>query len=155
MTDPSGKDRVRGSGQGILAAAGPGGTAYVCWSEPRLSAASLVAVVRSDDGGRTWTRPMTVVRERAQPFIPSVAVAENGSVGVSWFEVPAQKDGKDLPAVVRFAWSADRGATWRFLRLAGPFDLHDANITTGGDFVGDYEGLATIGNSSERSTTRP
>jgi len=144
VTDPTGKDRVRGSGQGILAAAGPGGTAYLCWSEQRLSTDSLVAVVRSDDEGRTWTPTMTVVRERAQPFIPSVAVAGNGSIGVTWFDVPAHKGGKDLPAVVRFAWSADRGATWRFLRLAGPFDLHTANITTGGDFVGDYEGLVGL-----------
>ncbi len=144
VVDPTGQDRVRATGQGILAAAGPGGAVYVCWSEPRRSAHSLVAVVRSEDGGLTWSRPLTVVSEQAQPFIPAVAVAGDGSVGVSWYEVPAEKDGKDLPAVVRFAWSVDRGKTWRFFRLAGPFDLHTADITTGGDFVGDYEGLVGL-----------
>ncbi|TML01142.1 MAG: exo-alpha-sialidase [Actinobacteria bacterium] len=144
VVDPTGKDQVRGTGQGILAAAGPGGAVYLCWSEPRRSADSVVAVVRSDDGGLTWSQPMTVVSERAQPFIPAVAVAGDGTVAVSWYEVPADKDGKELPAVVRFGWSVDRGRTWRFLRLAGPFDLHSADITTGGDFVGDYEGLVGL-----------
>ena len=144
VIDPTGKGRVRGTGQGILAAAGPDGAVYVGWSEPRRTGESIVAVARSDDEGRTWGKPMTVVKERAQPFIPAVAVAGDGSVGVTWYEVPAQKDGKELSAVVRFAWSIDRGATWRFLRLAGPFDLHTANITSGGDFVGDYDGLVGL-----------
>lgn len=87
---------------------------------------------------------MPVVRERAQPFIPAVAVAGNGSVGVTWYQVPAGKGGKELNAVVRFAWSSDRGVTWRFLRLAGPFDLHSADISSGGDFVGDYQGLVGL-----------
>lgn len=144
VVDPTGRDKVRGTGQGILASAGPSGTVYVCWSEPRRSGESLVAVARSDDGGFTWSTSMTVTAERSQPFIPAVAVAGNGDVGVSWYEVPAVLEGRELPTVVRFAWSDDSGTTWRFLRLAGPFDLHTADITENGDFVGDYEGLVGL-----------
>jgi hypothetical protein len=144
VSDPTGKARVRGTGQGILAAAGKDDVVYVAWTEPRRSAPSLIAVARSEDGGRSWGPPMTVLHEPSQPFIPAIAVAGNGWVGVEWYEVPARKDGTELQTVVRFAWSADRGVTWRFLKLAGPFDLHTADLTSGGDFVGDYQGLVGL-----------
>jgi hypothetical protein len=161
--DPTAKEAIRGTGQGILAAAGPGGSAYVAWSEQHLGAGSFVAVVRSDDAGASWSPPVKVEQGVGQPFIPSVAVAGDGTVGVSWYEFGASGEGGSspspspspsvapsgppeppLPTDVRLAWSADEGVTWHRTQVAGPFDLHTAHLTERGDFVGDYHGLVGL-----------
>jgi hypothetical protein len=160
--DPTARASIRGTGQGVLAAAGPDGSAYVAWSEQHLGAGSFVAVVRSADDGATWSQPVKADQGVGQPFAPSVAVAGDGTVGVSWYEFgapgqggatpspsptpsptaePSGGTGPPLPADVRLAWSTDQGATWHRTVVAGPFDLHAANLTERGDFVGDYHGL--------------
>ena len=45
---------------------------------------------------------------------------------------------------VWLASSADHGDTWRAAHVAGPFDMHTARLSNRGDFVGDYEGLASL-----------
>jgi hypothetical protein len=142
--DSTRRDGVRGTGQGILAAAAPDGGVYVAWAEERLQGGSFVAVVRSDDGGVTWSMPVKIVTDRSQPFIPGIAVTADGTVGVGWYELqPIAPTGTRAPlfADVRLAWSTDRGATWSELHVAGPFDMHMANLSAAGDFVGDYFGL--------------
>ena len=67
-TDPAGKDRIRGTGQAVLAAVAPDGSVYLCWAESRRSG-GLVFAVRSDDGGRTWGSPVTVAEGAGQPFL--------------------------------------------------------------------------------------
>jgi len=146
-TDPTRRDGVRGTGQGILAAAAPDGSVYVVWAEERLQGGSFVAVVRSDDSGVTWSAPVKMATDRNQPFIPGIAVAADGTVGVGWYELqPIAPTGTRAPlfADVRLAWSVDRSATWSELHVAGPFDMHMAKLSVVGDFVGDYFGLAAL-----------
>jgi hypothetical protein len=144
-TDPTGKDSVRGTGQGILAAAGPDGALYVCWAEQLAEGESFLAVVRSDDRGTTWSSPGRVVSTTTgQPFVPQVAVAGDGRVGVTWYQITGDETGDQLATEAWFAWSTNRGSSWQSLRLSGPFDLHTAKLTDGGDFVGDYEGLVGL-----------
>jgi hypothetical protein len=146
--DPAGVDRIRGTGQGILAAAGPDGTVYVTWAEDHQQSDSFVGVVRSDDGGLSWSQAAMISSSPAQPFIPAVAVAGDGTVGVSWYEVGGPSSPRATPVplgtLVRFAWSADRGATWHTIDVAGPFDLRLAPLSAEGDFVGDYDGLVGL-----------
>jgi hypothetical protein len=146
--DPAGKDRIRGTGEGILAAVGPDGAVYVAWAEDHPNGESFVGVVRSDDGGLTWGSPTMLPTSPAQPFIPAVAVAGDGVVGLSWYEVGGASSPQATPppleTEVRFAWSSDRGATWHRIDLAGPFDLRTAPLSVDGDFVGDYDGLVGL-----------
>jgi hypothetical protein len=144
VVDPTNEDRVRGTGQGVLAAAGPDGAAYVAWAEEHRGNGSFLAVVRSDDAGRTWTPPSRIVSgSSGQPFVPQVAVAPDGTVGVSWYQVGGE-EGHELDTEVWFAWSRDRGRSWQSARVAGPFDLRTAPLSADGDFVGDYEGLVGV-----------
>jgi hypothetical protein len=145
VVDPTGKSQVRGTGQGVLAATAPDGTLYVCWAEEHAQGESFLAVTRSDDRGTTWSSPSRVVTTSSgQPFVPQIAVAGDGRVGVTWYQIPDDSTGDELATDAWFAWSTDRGASWQSLRLAGPFDLHTAKLTDGGDFVGDYEGLVGL-----------
>jgi hypothetical protein len=145
VVDPTGKDQVRGTGQGVLLAAGPGGVVYVCWAEQHAQNESFQSVVRSEDRGVTWTAPSRLVTTGSgQPFVPQVAVTGDGRVGVTWYQVSDGGSGDQLPTEAWMAWSADRGDSWQSVRLAGPFDLHTADLTEGGDFVGDYEGLVGL-----------
>jgi BNR repeat-like domain len=143
VADPARKAQVRGTGQGVLAAAAPDGSVYLAWAEQHPGEGSFLAVARSQDEGRTWGRPVRVASgTSAQPFVPQVAVAGDGTVGVTWYQVIGDGvPGGALDTEAWAAWSTDRGSTWRTLRLAGPFDLHTADLTAGGDFLGDYEGL--------------
>jgi hypothetical protein len=145
VRDPTGKDDVRGTGQGVLVAAGPDGAIYICWAEQPTDGDAFLSVVRSDDQGRSWGPPTPVVSTSSgQPFVPQIAVAGDGRLGVTWYQVSGAKTDGQLRTEAWFAWSADRGGSWQSLRLAGPFDLHTAKLTDGGDFVGDYEGLVGL-----------
>jgi hypothetical protein len=145
VRDPTGKDQVRGTGQGILAAGAPDGSLYVCWSEQHAGGTSFLDVVRSTNGGRTWSAPSRVVSTGSgQPFVPQIAVAGDGRVGVTWYQITGAGEDGQLQTEAWLAWSGDRGKAWQSLRLAGPFDLHTAKLTDGGDFVGDYEGLVGL-----------
>jgi hypothetical protein len=144
VVDPTNKDQVRGTGQGVLAAAGPDGAAYLAWAEEHRDDGSFLAVVRSDDAGRTWSPPGRVVSgSSGQPFIPQVAVAADGTVGVSWYQVGGE-EGHELDTEVWLAWSRDHGDSWQSDRVAGPFNLRTAPLSADGDFVGDYAGLVPI-----------
>jgi hypothetical protein len=145
VKDPTGKDDVRGTGQGVLAAAAPDGAIYICWAEEPSDGDAFLSVVRSDDGGASWGSPARVVSTSSgQPFVPQIAVAGDGRLGVTWYQVSGATREDQLKTEAWFAWSADRGGSWQSLRLAGPFDLHRAKLTDGGDFVGDYEGLVGL-----------
>jgi hypothetical protein len=80
-----------------------------------------VFLARSDDDGRTWSRPVTVsARPRAQ-FLPAVSVAPDGRVDVVFYD--RSRDPKDEQAEVAMASSTDgaRSFTTTFASDA-PFD---------------------------------
>jgi len=134
-----------------VAAAG-GGWAYAAWFENRRDGTSGVWTSGSSDGGRTWSSPSPVVEEAAQPFLPTLAVAGDGRLGVTWYDLRDAGAGPGLGTQVWTGTSADRGRTWRSSRLDRPFDLRAAPIAAGeGPFIGDYEGL--VGLASSFATT--
>lgn len=143
-TDPDRGTTIRAFGQDVVAAAG-GGWAYAAWFEDTRDGTSAIWTSASDDGGRTWSTPSTVVQEAAQPFLPTLAVAGAGALGVTWYDLRHAAAGPGLGTEVWAGTSGDHGRTWRTGRLDGPFDLRAAPVATGeGPFVGDYEGLVGL-----------
>ena len=125
------------------------GSAYVVWNEISSYASARVWLARSADGGRNWGAPQTVAAVKSQAFLPGVAVARGGTVGVSFDDFRHDRRGdKKLTTDVWLRYSRDRGSTWRETHLAGPFDMLTAPPTSStevaGRFVGDYQGLVAL-----------
>jgi hypothetical protein len=124
-------------GQGSRPVVGPDGTLYVFWDgSTRLASLDSTYMVKSTDGGATWTKPVSVSElTDSSPLkntafrvnsYPAAAVAPNGDVYATWTTV--SKSGKldgdttcaswlssDLTGCVSigvYSKSTDGGARW-------------------------------------------
>ena len=96
-----------------------------------------------------WSAPMKVNQtpNGAAAFLPSVEVADDGTVGVTYYDIRNNTATPSLPTDVWIVHSHDAGATFGSeAHVAGPFDFTTAP-DAGGYFLGDYEGLGSIGNA--------
>jgi hypothetical protein len=131
------------------------GRVYAVWQDSRFSGGAFdeVAFAMSRDGGRSWSETIKVSQTPADPvsplrqqaFIPSVAVAQDGRVGVSYYDFRNDVDGAPELAdhfLVRCQSRCADAANWGDeVRLTDePFDYLQAP-TAGGLFLGDYVGL--------------
>jgi hypothetical protein len=119
------------------------GNTYLAWA--RIGSDGRPPVIelsRSADGGKSWSKPLPVVATGKQSFLPTIAAAPDGTLGMTWYDTRAdvRGDGK-FTTDYRFALSRDGGRTWRAQRLAGPFDSEQAAPRLGHPFLGDYFGL--------------
>lgn len=124
------------------------GVLYVAWQDPAAGdATDAVMLVSSIDGGVSWSAPVVVNGARGvAAFTPSVAVAADGTVGVTYYDLRDARRG-DTDAFWVTPWLAtshDRGATWSDEPLSLPFDLRPALLQSA-YFLGDYQGLAAVG----------
>ena len=125
--------------QGSRPVVGPDGTVYVFFEgSTRLATLDSTYLVKSTDGGVTWSRPVAVAPLsdivpladavfRVNSF-PAAAVAPNGALYVAWSTqlsdatgalcVPSTSAGCHSAAV--FSTSSDRGATWSSPALIFP-----------------------------------
>ena len=93
------------------------GAIYVVWSDARFSGGQRdgVALSKSVDGGLTWSKPVQVNQApNVQAFTPTVAVAADGSVGVTYFDF--REDTGAADTLLANYWrvvSKDGGATWQ------------------------------------------
>jgi hypothetical protein len=105
-------------------------------------------VSRSKDGGRTWSAPVQVNKvPSVQAFTGTIQVADDSTIGVTYYDL--RNDNTDPKVLLTDYWkivSRDGGKTFKETHIAGPFDMLTAPFASG-LFVGDYEGLAHIGNS--------
>jgi hypothetical protein len=131
------------------------GALYAVWQDARFSgprwghAFAGIAISKSTDGGLTWSTPVQVnKRPDVQAFTPSVEVGSDGTVGVTYYDFRNNtSDPNTLWTDYFIVRSHDGGATFgNEEHVAGPFDMKTAPFA-GGFFVGDYEGLATIGST--------
>ncbi len=136
------------AGEGLpqLAVDADSGALYVAWEDSSFDQThSAIAVVRSLDGGVTWSAP---IQANGDPdvfaFTPAIA-AGNGGVGVFYYDT--RLDDPSAPEFRITAWLAssfDRGDTWSDERLTSGFDLRPAQPGSS-YFLGDYQGLVANG----------
>ena len=139
------------------------GNLYAVWQDARFLSAHVdtVAFSMSTDGGKTWSQPAPVAQTPFsdddllnQSFIPSIEVAANGTLVVTYYDFRNdRKAGGE--ATDYWAVFCDPGksncanyAQWGGeVRLTDkPFDMLDAP-EAGGHFLGDYMGLTRAGNA--------
>jgi hypothetical protein len=157
VRDPDTGANVR-AGEGLpdIAVDPNSGTLYAVWDDGRFNGRTYDEVVfsQSTDGGQTWSAPIRVnqtpssipVGDR-QAFTPAVHVASDGTVAVSYYDF---RHNTSAPGLGTDAWlvhchsACTDPTSWSETQLAGPFNLELAPVARG-YFVGDYEGLTSIG----------
>ncbi|GAC1524323.1 MAG: sialidase family protein [Thermoleophilaceae bacterium] len=147
-SDPNSGAVVRAYNE-ISADVAPDGAVYVAWNVIRSSSSSEILFAKSTDGGRRWTGPRPVATPATQAFLPSLAVAGDGTVGVSWDDFRNDRPGsRELTTDVFFAHSHDGGSSWQESHVAGSFDTLTAAPTdstnVAGRFLGDFQAIAGL-----------
>jgi BNR repeat-like domain/BNR/Asp-box repeat len=147
ITDPESGAAVRTGDIIPQIAISRGGTATVVWQDARFSGGARdgIAASQSSDGGLTWSAPVQINGDPLAPaFTASVHVRRDGTVGVTYHDFRSNTaDPATLPTDTWLVRSRD-GVTWRESRVSKPFDMAKAPVA-GGLFVGDYQGLVSIG----------
>jgi hypothetical protein len=161
VIDPNTRQPIRaGLGLGDLAVDANTGTLYIVIEDATFSGGQhdSVAFTQSTDGGFTWSRPVAVNQTPTaippldqQAFIPTVQVAADGTVGVTYYDFRFNQQGPDLPTDYWFVPGTPDGSggiTWGAeLRLTDKsFNFEEAPFSVYGKFVGDYQGRASAGN---------
>jgi hypothetical protein len=106
-----------------------------------------VKLTKSTDGGKNWSRPVDVTSTPASThsFNGTVSVTADGTVAVLYYDFRNNTAAPGLPTDVWLTHSHDGGLTWSEQHVYGPFDMENAPVARGW-FLGDYQGLAAIGN---------
>lgn len=132
------------------------GTVYVVWQAAQLSGKTngsfnfdQILFSKSTDGGETWSAPAIVNKTPGggPAFTPSVHVAADGTVGITYYDLRNNTPAAGLATDYFLIHSHNQGATWTETPVTPTsFDTEIAPIARG-YFLGDYEGLASIGNA--------
>lgn len=153
VVDPDTGEELRtGTGLPDIAVDRNNGTLYAVWEDARFSggAYNAVALSMSVDGGLTWSAPVQVNRtpNATAAFVPSVEVAADGTVGVTYYDF---RSNTPAPGALADYWLAhchsacSNPNNWSETHVAGPFDIETAPVARG-YFLGDYQGLTSTGN---------
>jgi hypothetical protein len=163
VTDPESGDDVRTGDIIPDVAVAPNGDLYTVWQDARVNGgqADGIALSRSTNGGLTWSprvkvnkTPTNITIGNQQAFTPSVDVAADGTVAVTYYDFRFNTPATDLKTdyfVVHCHPSPTTTCTqvgdWgNEVQLTDTsFDMRQAPFA-GGFFTGDYEGLASAGN---------
>jgi hypothetical protein len=137
------------------------GTLYAVWQDSRFSdfTHDSIAFAKSTDGGFTWSAPIQINQTptsipsgNQQSFTPSIAVAPDGTIGVTYYDFRNNTAGASLLTDYFIVHchpttsSCTSPAHWTFeTRLTNAsFDMRQAPVARG-FFTGDYAGLGVTG----------
>jgi len=153
--DPDNGRPIRGGELPDFAVDPHNGNIYAVWDDDLLTGIDAVTFSQSTDGGFTWSTPIKINQTptsiaplNQQAFTPTVKVAANGTVGVTYYDLRWNTAAPGLPTdywLVRCAAGCTNSTSWAETHVAGPFDTEQAAFA-GGYFLGDYEGMTTSGN---------
>jgi hypothetical protein len=131
------------------------GKLYAVWDDDLPDGVDKVYFSQSADGGLTWSDPVKINQTPTnvptldqQAFTATVKVAADGTVGVTYYDF---RNNTSAPGLTTDYWFVHCHATctdpanWAETHVAGPFDEEQAAYARG-YFLGDYEGMVTIGN---------
>jgi hypothetical protein len=136
------------------------GNLYAVWEDGRFSGFQYndIAFSMSSDGGLTWSAPIRVNQTptnipalNRQAFLPVIAVAADGTIGVTHYDFRFNTPDPGVPTdywLVQCqptaASPATNPASWgNEVRLTdSSFNLEACITWVGGIFLGDYESLA-------------
>ena len=153
--DPDNGQPIRGGDLPDFADDPQNGNVYAVWDDDSLNGIDSIMFSQSTDGGSTWSAPVkinqtptSIAPGNQQAFTATVAVAANGTVGVTYYDLRDNTPAPGLPTnywLVRCSLACTSSGNWAETHVAGPFDEEQAAFA-GGYFVGDYEGMTTSGN---------
>ncbi len=141
------------------------GNLYAVWEDGRFSNFQYndIAFSMSSDGGFTWSAPIRINQTPLnipaldrQAFMPVIAVAANGTIGVTYYDFRFNTPDPGLPTdywLVQCHPSPGKSATdpanWgNEVRLTdSSFNLENGFVLIDGIWLGDYFGLAPTGGS--------
>jgi hypothetical protein len=131
-----------------------GSTLHVAWAKS-AGAHTVLAYIRSTNGGATWSSPKVIGGLAGDQFFPWIA-AQGAKVEASWF----YRSGEGNVYVADGAAFSNGGASW-----SAPFGISTANSDANAgnffgfpncaaSFVGDYSGI-TIGSTASATRCGP
>lgn len=128
------------------------GVIYIVWQDGRISGfgASNVMAAVSADRGDTWSDPIPITGSQVyQHFLPTVAVADNGVIGILYYDFRNDDSFAGDAELTTDVWLLTvnpDGTNPVEERLTDTsFDMRQM-VIAGGFFPGDYVGLAAAGN---------
>ena len=163
--DPDTGRPIRAEGGIPEIAVAPNGNLYVVWQDSRFSGVDEIALSKSTDGGLTWSTPIKINQTprnatnalNQQAFVPNIRVAADGTVAVTYYDFRNNDANPGAPTdywiIHCHAATSDcsNAANWGDeARLSSTsFDIEQAPAARGpfGYFLGEYEGLTSIGNN--------
>jgi Neuraminidase (sialidase) len=117
----------------------------VTWADALGGTTNKIVFSRSTDRGQHWSTPTVVSHhDSAQSFNHAIAVANDGELGVLYYDDARNDASPGIPTDVYLRHSADGGLTWSTPQLLASFDFANAPVSRG-YFVGDYQGLEPRG----------
>lgn len=150
------------------------GNLYAVWLDARFSNLQINAIAfsMSTNGGATWSAPIQVNQTptnlpllEQQAWNPTVQVAADGTVGVTYYDFRNNTPAAGCPTDYWMAYwrpgnaPITSAASWNELRMTdSSFNIELAPSRQLGDYaylLGDYEGLASIGNGFAAVWTQP
>jgi hypothetical protein len=141
------------------------GNLYATWQDIRFSGVDQIAFSMSRDGGNSWSKPIKVSQTppsadpaNEQAWVPAVDVADDGTIAVTYYDYRFNTPASGVPTDHWMVHCHPSGATtcaeaghWGDeLRLTDTsFNVEQLPFARGpfGYFVGEYEGLASTGNT--------
>jgi hypothetical protein len=129
------------------------GNLYIVWQDGRFSSGTRadIAFTMSTDGGSTWSPTVRLDQNSAgtSAFLPSVHVAADGTVGVSFYDFRNNTPAPGLPTdhwLLHCHAICSAPASWSETHIDGGFDTENFPTPGGRLFPGDYLGLTAIDN---------